>query len=368
MPRKIGRNRPLAEAIGLVVLLAIIVTMVGCGYGQEPEFSVQSTDQVSSITASVPTSSSTAPPVATTKEVTVQGPDLASQPEEILHVSWGAGPGEVTKGKSDFGVTGPNVMAVSPDGRVIAVYDSFASSPRINLYVGGTAAGALGVETGAIAIAVTDRQEVYALYQARPTSTIVRFAASGELLENISLDGALDPADLVWTGSDLYVLAGAGGTDAAGYLRMVAGGTALQAGDYGQTLGRIQKEYPLGSAKAVIDADAGGQPVVTVTAPDKSSSAAKLVLPASLSKSQGFIDGSALGGLPVVVLFDYPSDGGPAVGCFVAVDTLSGTTRMATVHFDWKMAGGDAAIGADAVYYMRFDVETGMQLLRAPFK
>jgi len=339
--------------------------LLGCGDYE----SAGTLARASSSEETTATSTGTAPVEApTVQEIAVAVPEVEGLSEEIITVGWGMGPGEVSLGEGDFGTGGPDMMAVSPDGKTIAVYDRYAEPRRVNFYANGAAAGAVPLEDPPVAIAINDEGEVYALYQKRPISELLHLATSGEVLETLAIDGALDPmGPLSWAGSRLYCFAGVGGTEDDGYLLVASSGSLVSSAEQQNHREGITEEYPLPVGSAMLQRDSGGGFVLTVFGEAKPTSAAHLSLPPDLAEASGFLFGSALGGLPVILFFSS-QEGGPSTGCFVAVDPAGGMTRQAAVRFDWKVPGGEAVVGPDAVYVMRPDFETGLQLLRVPFR
>ncbi|MCL4367912.1 MAG: hypothetical protein M1337_01870 [Actinobacteria bacterium] len=309
-------------------------------------------------------------PSASVRELTVGAPDLSTPPETVIGVGWGTGPGEVSLGQA-FGHTkgGPDLMAVSPDGKTIAVYDQYAVPRRVNFYAGGVPVGAVTLKDYPDAMAINDRREVYALYQSRPNSSVLHLSASGEVLQTLH-PGGVPMGPLVWAGSTLFCSTG-GGTENAGYLWVMSDGPPVPRSAGPNTSAGVVREFPLASGFAALEKDPAGGFLLTVTEGDASTTTAHLTLPPAIAGSDrpgGSISGSAFDGLPVIVFFSSFPDGRASFDEFVAVNISSGWTKTATVRFDWKVPGGGVAIGPDGVYVMRLDYATGMQLLRVPFK
>lgn len=346
----------------LGAFLLVLLALVGCT-GAKPVATTQGSSG-SGVTAGTTVTS------AAIQELVVSAPDLSSQPEEVIKVGWGTGSGQVSLGDGDFGKGGPEVMAVSPDGKTIAVYDMYGNPPRVNFYAGGAPAGAVNLKTPPMAIAISNSREVYALYPTQPISTVLHLSSSGEVLHTLQLNGSLDPtASLFWAGSSLHCYAGVGGTDRAGYLWVFSDGTPMSRGVGRTTPDGLDKDYPLASGYAAFDRDPAGGFQLTVTEGDASPTAVHLTLPPALTGAGGELQDSAFDGFPVIALFlDDSQTGQVPTRCFVAVDVVRGQTKTAIVRLDWKVPGGGVGVGLDAVYVMSLDFATGMQLLRVPFK
>lgn len=281
--RRPHRHRRSAWALALVAVATLGLSLVGCGTAGETTTSTLSLGKTTASSTSTTLVQSAAP-----RELTVSAPDFSAQPEEVIHVGWGTGPGEVSLGEGDFGKGGPEVMAVSPDGKTIAVYDQYGDPGRVNFYAGGVPAGAVNLKNPPMAIAISNSREVYALYPTHPISTVLHLSPSGEVLHTLQLNGSLDPTTpLFWAGSSLHCYAGVGATDRAGYLWVFSDGTPISRGVGRTTPDGLDKDYPLASGYAALDRDPAGGFLLTLSGGNAPATAVHLTLPPALAGAGG---------------------------------------------------------------------------------
>ncbi len=327
-----------------VAVVALALAAARCGYATQQE-GVFDTATVSTATVGS----------TTIRDISVPEPDLSSKPEEIMRVSWGEGKGQLSMGEGDFGTSGPDYMAISPDGKSLAIVDRYAKVLRVNFYSDATFVGQVTLEGIPAAMVIDDNREVYALYHLPPAPSIAHLGSEGEVLETIPREADLDPADLVWAGPDLYVFYLVGGTEDAGFVPVVRSGARVAYATAAESRAAIRRSYPVDAGALTLGRDKAGAWMIDETRTDGTSGAARLVLPASVANAAAFPFGSARGGLPVLQLFSSFEDGRPSLGCYVAVDVENGMMKTATVQFEWRLPGGMAVVGPDAVYVMRPD-------------
>jgi hypothetical protein len=365
-PRRRRPNRLWAAhpTLALAAGAAMVAILVGCGYQGAAPQAGSGGDAESSITATTNVLPSY------DKEMVVPAPDLATKPEEVVHEDWGTGPGEVSLGQAfESAKGGPDLAAVSPDGKTIAVYDQYADPPRVNLYAGGAPVGAASLKPHPDAMALNNNSEIFALYQGRPSARILHLAASGDVLESIPIAGSLDPLSLLWVGSSLYIFAGVGGSEEAGYVEVVQDGAPLSGvADSGSAKAGIEKGFPSGSGQVTVAKDPTGGFLLSFSGGASISTKVHLTLPTALAEAAAGLYGDTSDGLPVIMLFKSLPDHGGSLEQFVAVDLTNNQIKAATVQMDWKVPGGGVVVGSDAMYVVRLDLQTGMDVLRVPFK
>jgi hypothetical protein len=304
--------------------------------------------------------------------VILAGPGFTA-PQGFAHANWGSGDGEVSFHREATGKagprTGPDLMAVSPDGGTVAVYDRYASPPRVNFYTRPAFAGSVPLEQRPLSMLVDDDRGLYLLYAENSDRSVMLLDAAGRTLATVTPPGQQTAEELLWAGDDMYVRF-SGGSE-PNYLLVMRGGNPVTYPSSDNRWG-VSNYFPLASGGLLVTRrdvsawslavalETGGTLETTVRLPD---SAADLALTPC---------GSAFAGTwPVLVLRTEKS--GMPVGYYVAVDMTSGRTKTATVRLDFtenglsEVGGGMATVGPDAVYVMRH-YNDGMQLTRAPFE
>ena len=349
-----GRRRGMLVALTAVVIAALAFGGFRLYEAAKPQHLVIVTSKTIAGTGS-----------SSVRNLTVAAPVPSASPETVVAAGWGTGPGQVSMGDA-FGHTkgGPQVMAISPDGKTIAVVDRYSPTPRVNFYAGGMSAGAVALADPPTALTITNDRQIYALYSGSPTTTVLHLSSNGEVLERLEPSGPLNPdGPLFWAGTSLYCVAVGGG-----YVWVYGDGNPTTRSPGATTPTGTYKDYPLADGWASLDKDPSGGLRLTLSGGTTPATSVHLTFAGGASYL-GSLAGSSLGGLPVVQLvpLEYKPGSVPSQA-FIAVDAAAGLTKTAVVTVDWKVPGGSVVVGPDGVYVMRLDASTGMQVLRWPFE
>ncbi len=280
-------------------------------------------------------------------------PDEPSEAEVVIAVPWGSDLGEVGLEETELGPTGPAVFGISSNGRLCAVYDRF--NQRVNLYRDGVAQAAFGIEGIVSSMLVDDEGRFYVRVREDRKEVLRAYSASGEELEETRIDPNQPVAPLFWAGADIYT---AGEGEAFGERAFIP----LRLSD-SRPRDAHTPGYPLGGGLFATLSESGeGDFLLKVYSQDEQ--VTEVVLSAAEQSDRGaaLLDGSALGGLPVVhFVLGQTAPETPPRSQFIAVDYQRGLMSSALVELDWRIAGGGVVVGEKGVYVMKLG-EEGMRI------